>query len=125
MPALEERGPEMHVVEMQPVVAEGHVDTLATARFARFPREVVVRVVKDRVAAEHDVAEETAAKMARRRHHPAHPQQRPEFFGMARRVRAGADDLLEAMRSGSIARITSAIRAGSVRPSRPRQRWML
>ena len=33
--------------------------------------------------------------MARRRHHPAHAEQRAELLGMARGVRAGADHLLQ------------------------------
>ena len=82
VPALEKRRPQVHVVEMQRVVAERDVDALAAARLARLPREVVLRVMADRVAAEDDVAEERPAQMPGRRHHPSHPQQRTELLGV-------------------------------------------
>jgi hypothetical protein len=93
--ALEERGSEMDVVQVQLVFAERHVDALAPARLARLPRQIVVRVVKDRVTAQDDVAEEIAAEMAGRRHDPAHAQLGAEFFGVAGGVRPRTDDLLK------------------------------
>ena len=82
MASLEKRRAEVDVVQVQRVVAERDVDALAAARLARLPRQVVVRVVNDRVAAQDDVAEQAAAQMPRRRHHPAHAEQRAELFGM-------------------------------------------
>ena len=42
---LEKRGSEVHVIEVQRVVAERDVDPLAAARLARLPRQVVLRVM--------------------------------------------------------------------------------
>ena len=36
-----------------------------------------------------------AAQLAGRRHHPSHPEQRAELFGMAAVVRSRADDFLQ------------------------------
>ena len=87
--------PEVHVVEVQRVVADRDVHALAAARLARLPRQVVLRVVPDRKPAQHDVAEQAAAQVARRRHHPAHAEQRAELLGVAGERRAGADHLLQ------------------------------
>ena len=95
VPALEKRRAQVDVVEVQRVVAERDVDALAAARLARLPREVVLRVMADRVAAEDDVAEQRAAQMPGRRHHPPHPQQRTELLGVALRARPGANDFLQ------------------------------
>ena len=86
MAPLEERRAQVHVVEMQRVVADGDVDALAAARLARLPGQVVLGVVPDRQPAQHDVAEQAAAQVARRRHHPAHAEQRAELLGVARRA---------------------------------------
>jgi hypothetical protein len=40
-------------------------------------------MVQDRVPAEDDIAKEAAAQMARRRHDPAHAEQRSQLLGMA------------------------------------------
>ena len=107
-------------------VADLDVDALTATRLAGLPRQVVLRVLTDRQPAEHDVAELAAAQLADRRHHPAHAEQRAELLGVARAMtRPGADHFLQRDDVGSIARMTSAVRAGLVRPSSPRQRWML
>ena len=95
VPTFEEGGPEVHVVEMERVVAECDVDTLTAARFLSLPRQVVLRVMGDRMPAQHHVAEQAAAQMTRRRHHPSHADERADFLGVPLRVRAGADDFLE------------------------------
>ena len=82
MASLEKRRAEVDVVQVHQVVAKCHVDALASAWLAGFPREVVVRVVNDRVAAQDDVAEQAAAEMSRGRHDPAHAEQCPELFRM-------------------------------------------
>src|SRR4029453_8515475 len=76
-PTLEIRGAKMHVVQMQERAVQVQVDALATARLTGLPREVVLRVVPHGEAAEDDVAEERAAQVAGRRHHPAHAERRP------------------------------------------------
>jgi len=81
--AFQKRGAEMDVIEVQRICADRHVHTLQTARLARLPGQVVVGVVNDRMSAEHHVAEQIAAQVPRRRHHPAHAQQRTELFGMS------------------------------------------
>ena len=52
-------------------------------------------VVRDREAAEHDVAELVAAQLARRRHHPAHAERGADLLGVAAAVRPGADHFLQ------------------------------
>ena len=95
MPALEERGAEMDVVEVQRAALGGDVDALHAALFTGLPREIVLDVLGDRQPAQDRVAELVAAQLARRRHHPPHPEQRPELLRMAPVVRSGADDFLQ------------------------------
>ncbi len=52
-------------------------------------------MVANRKPAEDGVAEEAAAKMASRRHHPAHAEQGAKLLGVAGAVRAGADHFLQ------------------------------
>src|SRR5689334_14392624 len=66
MAALEDRGAEMHVVEMQRAVIDRDVDALQASRLARLPREIVLEMMGDRKAAEDRVAELMAAQLARR-----------------------------------------------------------
>ena len=95
MPAFEERGAEVDVIEMQRAAANGDVHALKAAWLARLPREVVMRVMDDGMAAEDDVTEEVAPQVPRRRHHPAHPQQRAKLFRVALRGGSGANHLLQ------------------------------
>src|SRR5438045_4048123 len=68
--ALEQGRAEVHVVDLQRAdVAEIDRDTLAASRLARLPRQIDARVLADRKAAEHRVAELMAAALARGRHH--------------------------------------------------------
>ena len=82
-------------------------------------------MVDDGISAQDDVAEEAAAKMSHRRHHPAHAEQCPELFRVTGRVRSGTDHLLKR----DDVRVDRPDDVGDprrqVRPSRPRQRWML
>jgi hypothetical protein len=80
---LEEGGAEMNVIEVERVIAEGDVNALAAARLAGLPRQVVLRVMDDRMATEDDVAEQGTAQMTRRRHDPAHAEQCSELLGVA------------------------------------------
>ena len=95
MPPLEQRGAEMHVIEVQRVVVERDVDALHAAVLAGLPRQVVLNVMPDRKAAQDDVAEERGAEMARRRHHPAHAERGAELGGLAGLQRTGANHFLE------------------------------
>jgi hypothetical protein len=95
MMPLQQRRAEVHVVEMQRVIAHGDVDALTVARLARLPREVVLEVRADRESAQDHVAEKASAQVSRRRHHPPHTKLRAELFRLAARRRPGADHLLE------------------------------
>src|SRR4030095_1298859 len=77
---FEKRGSQMNVVKMKLAIAEGAVHSLAPARLAGLPREVVVGMVDDRVPAEDDVAEQAAATMTGRCHHTAPAQERAELL---------------------------------------------
>ena len=92
---FEERRAEVDVIEVQRVVADVDIDALAAARLARPPGQVVLRMLPDRQAAQHHVAEERPAEVPRRGHHPSHAEHRAELLGVARRRRAGADHLLQ------------------------------
>jgi hypothetical protein len=83
MPALEERGAEVDVVEVQRAAVRVDVDALHAALFTRLPRQVVFEVLRDRQPAQDRVAELVAAQLPGRRHHPPHPEQRAELFGVA------------------------------------------
>ena len=95
MAALEDRGAEMDVVDVQRAAVDGDVDALQPPRLARLPRQIVLEVLRDRKAAEHGVAELVAAQLPRRRHHPAHAERRADLLGVAAAVRAGADHFLQ------------------------------
>ena len=95
MAPLEQRRAQVHVVEVQRVVADGDVDALAAARLARPPRQVVLGMVLNRQPAHHDIAEQGAAQVARRRHDPAHAEQRAELLGVPGRRLAGANHFLQ------------------------------
>ena len=71
------------------------VRALAVARLARPPRQVVLAVVHDRVAAEDDVAELVLAQRAHAVHHPAHAERRADLFGLPGAGRARADHFLQ------------------------------
>ena len=92
---LEQRRAQMDVVEMQRVIVERQVDALHAAVLARFPRQIVLHVMAHRKPAEHDVAEQRRAQVARRRHDPAHAERGAEFGGLSGLERAGADHFLE------------------------------
>ena len=51
--------------------------------------------MRNRMPAEDDVAEEAAAQVTGRRHHPAHADQRADLLGVSLRARTGADHLLQ------------------------------
>ena len=95
VPALEERRAEVHVVEVQRVVADGDVDALAAARLARLPRQVVLRVMEDRKPAEDDVAEQAAAQCRAGAMTQPMPSSAPSSSACPAKLRAGADDLLQ------------------------------
>ena len=80
---------------MQRVVIERQVDALHAAVLAGFPGQVVLHVMAHRKPAEHHVAEQRGAQVARRRHDPAHAERGAEFGGLAGLERAGADHFLE------------------------------
>ena len=124
---LEQRRAEVDVVEVQDVVlADLQIDALRQPRLAGLPAQVVLLVMLDREAAEHDVAEERVAEVPRRRHHPAHAQRRADLGRLAGLERAGADHFLQRDDVGVDRRPAPRRCApGRVRPSRPRQRWML
>jgi hypothetical protein len=110
---------------MQRVVAHRDVHALTVARLAGLPREVVLQVRPDGETAQHHVAEQAPSQVPRRRHHPAHAKQRTELFGVATRIRAGADHLLQSHDIGVHRPDHVGNPLALVRPSRPRQRWML
>ena len=88
--------PEVHVVEVQDVVAADlEIDALRETRLAGLPAQVVLLVMPHRKMAEDDVAEERVAEMTGRRHHPAHAQCGADLGGLARLERARADHLLQ------------------------------
>ena len=124
--ALEVRGAEVHVVEVQQRAVEIQVDALAAARLARLPRQVVLRVVPDGKPAEHDVAEERAAQLPRPAPSPS-PCRAPRRAARRGRRRSGPAPITScsARMSASSDASTAAVRSGRVRPSMPRQRWML
>ncbi len=95
MPALEQRRAEVDVVHVQRAAVGGDVDALHAARLARLPREIVFEMLRDGQPAEHRVAEQMAAQVPRRRHHPAHAQQRAELFDLAVAAWSGADHFLQ------------------------------
>ena len=78
---------------MQP--CGGDVDALHAALFAGLPRQIVLEVLRDRQPAQDGVAELVAAQLPRRRHHPAHAEQRAELLGVAAVVRSRADHFLQ------------------------------
>ena len=80
---------------MQDTVGDGDVDALAAAGLARLPRQIVLGVMPDRMSAQHDVAEERSADLARRRHDPSHAELRSELLGVPGRVRARPDHFLQ------------------------------
>ena len=94
--ALEQRRPEVDVVEVQHVAAaDVEIDALRQARLAGLPGQVVLLMVPDGKVAEHDVAEERVAQVPRRRHHPAHAKRRADLRGLPGLERARADDFLQ------------------------------
>ena len=93
--ALEDGGSQMHVVDVQRVTAEIEIRTLAGARLAGPPRQIVLAVMNDWESAEDDVAEQVIAQMAHRRHDPPHADRGADFLGLAGAIRAGADHLLK------------------------------
>ncbi len=95
MAPFENRGSQVHVVQVQDVVADGDVHPLAAARFARAPRQVVLGVMADRQPAHDHVAEQAAAQLACRRHDPPHAEQRAQFLGMTGRRMTGPDHFLQ------------------------------
>ncbi len=93
--ALEDRGAEVHVVDVQRGAVDGDVDALQAPRLAGLPRQVVPEMLRDREAAEDGVAELMAAQQAGGRHHPAHAERRADLFGVAPAARTGADHFLQ------------------------------
>jgi hypothetical protein len=89
------RSTEMHVEQVQHLVVDHNVRTLAAARLAGAPREVVLHVLSNRIVRQHDVAELMAAQMAHRCHHPSHAERGTDLLGVPGRVRAGAHHLLQ------------------------------
>ena len=74
-------GAEMDVVDVQRrPVAEVEIGALAGAFLARPPGELVMAVMHDGKAAEHDVAELVAAQVPHRVHHPSHADRGPDFL---------------------------------------------
>src|SRR5436190_3386172 len=93
---LQNRGAEMNVVDVQRAAAlEGDVDALYAPWLARFPRQIVFEVLRDRKAAQHRVAELVAPQLARRRHDPAHAERGAELLGVPAAAWTGADDFLQ------------------------------
>ena len=83
MAALENGRAEMHVVDVQRVAVDVDVRALQAPLLAGLPRQVVLGVVLDRKPAEHGVSELVAAKLARRRHDPAHAQRGADLLDVA------------------------------------------
>ena len=80
---------------MERVAADVDVRALHRALLARLPRQIVLRVVGDRKAAQDDVAELVAAQQAHRRHDPAHAERRADLLDLAAAARPGADHFLQ------------------------------
>ena len=93
--ALEDRGAEVDVVDVERVAVDVDVGALQAALLAGLPRQIVLGVVDDREPAEDRVAELVAAQLAGRRHHPAHPQRRRRFPRCGCAARPRADDFLQ------------------------------
>ena len=124
---LEERRAEVDVVQVQRVVVDRRCRRAGSSA-ARTSSTTGRTALWWRIGkpAEDDVAEQAAAQMPDAapspspcRAAPRAPRRVPRTSGRRRSLPAAR------RRPASIARMTSAIRAGLVRPSRPRQRWML
>jgi hypothetical protein len=93
---FEHGGAEMHVVDMQDAaLAEIEIGALTRPRLAGAPRQVVLAVMHDGEAAQHDVAEQVTPEMADRGHHPAHADRRADLFGLSGSSRSGPDHFLQ------------------------------
>jgi len=93
--ALENRGAEVHVVDVERAAAGIDVDALHAARLARLPREIVLDVLDDWKTAEDGVAEMVSAQLPGGRHDPSHAERGADLFRMTAAARPGADDFLQ------------------------------
>ena len=112
----------MDVIEMQRVIIDRQVDALHAAMLAGLPGQIVLHVMADRKLAQHDIAEQRGAQVARRRHHPAHAERGAKLRRLAGLERAGANHFLQRDDVGVDPARTPAMRSSRVRPSRPRPR---
>ena len=93
---FEDGGAEMDVVDVeQRAVTKIHVRPLARSLLAGAPRQVVVPVMDDRMAAEDDVAELMLPELSHRVHHPAHPERGADLRSLIDSRRTRADDFLQ------------------------------
>ena len=95
MPPLENCGAEVDVVHMQCVTVERDVRPLQPPRLARLPRQIVLEVMRDRVAAEHGIPELMPTELACRRHDPSHAESGADLLGVADATRPCADHFLQ------------------------------
>ena len=92
---LQDRGPQMDVVHVQNLPLDQEIRALAIARLARAPGQIVLTVMHDWIAAQHDIAELMVPKRAHAVHDPAHAQRRANLFRLPGADRARANDLLQ------------------------------
>ena len=100
-----------------------NVTPLEAALLAGAPRQIVLGAVDDRIAAEHDVAEEASSQVTGGCHHPAHAQRGADFLRVTTGGRPGADhflqrddvrldaadDLRDSLRAGAPVEATAAV----------------
>jgi hypothetical protein len=95
MPTFQDGGAEVHVEYAQGVAVYRDVHALQASLLARLPGQVVFDVLRDRMAAEHRVAELVSAKLSGGRHHPSHADGCAQSLRMPAAARSGADHFLQ------------------------------
>src|SRR5262245_62940041 len=95
VPPLKHGGSQVDVIDVQCVSLKIQVRALARAWFARSPRQVVLTMVNDREAAQHDVPEEMVAQVPHGSHDPSHAQGGADFLGLTGAIRPRSNYFLK------------------------------